>query len=74
MTRQSTNIANVALSEWDQPFLDIDAATLSGLIDAASCLNIKSLLDMLCQAVADVIKGKTTEQTRQRFNINGDAP
>lgn len=32
-------------------------------------MNIKPLLDVTCQAVADLIKGKTTEEIRKHFNI-----
>ncbi len=32
-------------------------------------LNIKNLLDLTCQTVADMIKGKTLEEIRKTFNI-----
>ncbi|GAY42871.1 hypothetical protein CUMW_070250 [Citrus unshiu] len=42
------------------------------LLKAANYLNIKSLLDLTCQTVADMIKGKTPEEIRKTFNIKND--
>ncbi|KAL6965828.1 suppressor of kinetochore protein mutant [Sarracenia purpurea var. burkii] len=39
---------------------------------AANYLNIKSLLDLTCRTVADMIKGKTPEEIRKTFNIKND--
>ncbi|CAN6555533.1 unnamed protein product [Malus baccata var. baccata] len=49
------------LESWDQAF-----------VKAAAYLNIKSLLDLTCQAVADMIKGKTPEEIRKTFNIKDE--
>ncbi|KAL6966024.1 hypothetical protein U1Q18_045590 [Sarracenia purpurea var. burkii] len=46
--------------------------TLLNLILAANYLNIKSLLDLTCRTVADMIKGKTPEEIRKTFNIKND--
>ncbi|GAB2214959.1 hypothetical protein Drorol1_Dr00019328 [Drosera rotundifolia] len=35
-------------------------------------LNIKSLLDLTCQTVADMIKEKTPEEILKTFNIKND--
>eukprot|EP00250_Pteridium_aquilinum_P035040 c8508_g1_i1 orf=379-858(-) len=66
-----------ALSEedvkhWDAEFVKVDQATLFDLILAANYLNIKNLLDLTCQSVADMIKGKTPEEIRKTFNIKND--
>ncbi|WMV51648.1 hypothetical protein MTR67_045033 [Solanum verrucosum] len=39
---------------------------------AANHLNIKSLIDLTCQTVADMIKGKTPEEIRKILNIKND--
>ncbi|RYR14017.1 hypothetical protein Ahy_B04g070697 isoform B [Arachis hypogaea] len=46
------------LKTWDADFVKVDQATLFDLILAANYLNIKSVLDLTCQTVADMIKGE----------------
>ncbi|XP_027346110.1 SKP1-like protein 1A [Abrus precatorius] len=60
------------LKAWDADFVKVDQATLFDLILAANYLNIKTLLDLTCQTVADMIKGKTPEEIRKTFNIKND--
>ncbi|KAK8916086.1 SKP1-like protein 1A [Platanthera zijinensis] len=60
------------LKIWDSDFVKVDQATLFDLILAANYLNIKGLLDLTCQTVADMIKGKTPEEIRKTFNIKND--
>ncbi|KAF6144597.1 hypothetical protein GIB67_006089 [Kingdonia uniflora] len=60
------------LKTWDTEFMKTDQATLYDLILAANYLNIKNLLDLTCQTVADMIKGKTPEEIRKTFNIVND--
>lgn len=52
--------------------MQVDQTTLFDLILAANYLNIKSLLDLTCQTVAQMIKGKTPEEIRKQFNIKND--
>lgn len=49
------------LQAWDTEFVKVDQSTLFDLILAANYLNIKSLLDLTCHTVAQMIKGKTPE-------------
>uniref|UniRef100_A0A0D9XRV8 SKP1-like protein n=1 Tax=Leersia perrieri TaxID=77586 RepID=A0A0D9XRV8_9ORYZ len=60
------------LKNWDADFVKVDQATLFDLILAGNYLNIKGLLDLTCQTVADMIKGKTPEEIRKTFNIKND--
>ena len=60
------------LKSWDAEFVKVDQATLFDLILAANYLNIKGLLDLTCQTVADMMKGKTPEEIREIFNIKND--
>ncbi|KAL8160510.1 hypothetical protein V2J09_002047 [Rumex salicifolius] len=64
--------AEEELKAWDAEFVKVDQATLFDLILAANYLNIKTLLDLTCQTVADMIKGKTPEEIRKTFNIKND--
>lgn len=57
---------------WDSDFVKVDQATLFDLILAANYLNIKGMLDLTCQTVAQMIKGKTPEEIRKTFNIKND--
>ena len=47
----------------------MDLSTLFDLILSANFLNIASLLDITCAAVAEQIKGKSPEQIRETFGI-----
>lgn len=60
------------LCTWDIDFCKVDQPTLFELILAANYLDIKSLLDVTCKTVANMIKGKTPEEIRKTFNIVND--
>ncbi len=54
--------------------MKVDQATLFDLILAANYLNIKSLLDLTCQTVAQMIKGKTPEVRTRGLKGAGSVP
>ncbi|XP_021756180.1 SKP1-like protein 1A [Chenopodium quinoa] len=60
------------LKQWDKDFLNVNQNTLFDLILAANYMDIKGLLDLTCQCVADMIKGKSPEEIRKHFNIVND--
>ncbi|KAI4308511.1 hypothetical protein L6164_031575 [Bauhinia variegata] len=60
------------IREWDENFVEVDQGMLFDFIMAANYLNIKSLLDLTCGAVANMIKGKSPEEIREIFNIEND--
>ncbi|KAF6172323.1 hypothetical protein GIB67_024945 [Kingdonia uniflora] len=61
------------MKSWDREFVKTDQITLFEIILAANYMNIKSLLDLTCQAAADMIKYKSPEDLRhhQRFLTRG---
>ncbi|KAI3855537.1 hypothetical protein MKX03_006575 [Papaver bracteatum] len=69
------SVVDEDLKKWDAEFVsEFDVqSTLFDVILAANYLDIKSLLDLTCQTVADMIKAcKTPEEIRQKFNIKND--
>ncbi|KAM0874460.1 hypothetical protein ACQ4PT_037407 [Festuca glaucescens] len=68
----SSKDAATGLKKFDEEFVKVDQPTLFDLILAANYLDIKELLDLTCQTVADMIKGKTPEEIRKTFNIKND--
>ncbi|XP_074312931.1 SKP1-like protein 1A isoform X1 [Silene latifolia] len=71
-TTNTSAVGDDELKKWDEDFVKVDQSTLFDLILAANYLNIKDLLDLTCQTVADMIKGKTPEEIRKAFNIKND--
>ncbi|KAL3821038.1 hypothetical protein ACJIZ3_006943 [Penstemon smallii] len=60
------------LKAFDAEFVNVDQCTLYDLILAANYLEIKGLLELTCQTVANMIKGKKPEEIRKTFNIEND--
>ncbi|KAJ3670467.1 hypothetical protein LUZ60_010791 [Juncus effusus] len=68
----ATKPTDEELKSWDTEFIKVDLNTLYDLILAANYLNVKGLLDLTCETVANMIKGKNPEEIRKRFNIKND--
>ncbi|EPZ36463.1 E3 ubiquitin ligase SCF complex, Skp subunit [Rozella allomycis CSF55] len=60
------------ITAWDSEFIKLDQGTLFEIILAANYMDIKSLLDLGCKHVADMIKGKSVEELRTLFSIEND--
>ena len=54
---------------WDLDFCKVEQSMLFDLILAANYLDIRSLLDLTCKTVANMIKGKTPSEIRATFGI-----
>ena len=61
-----------AIKKFDDDFVALDQAQLFDMILAANYLDIKDLLELTCEKVASMIKGKTPEEIRKEFNIQND--
>lgn len=61
------------IPEWDTNFLaEFDQSTLFELLQAAVYMDMRGLIDVTAKTVANMIKGKTAEEIRKRFNIKND--
>ncbi|OEL15935.1 hypothetical protein BAE44_0023046 [Dichanthelium oligosanthes] len=61
------------LEDWDRKLVDrLSMDDLHDVLHAANHLEIEGLLDVIYQKVADMIKGKTTNEIRATFNIAND--
>ncbi|KAH8271883.1 hypothetical protein KR044_008675 [Drosophila immigrans] len=60
------------ISPWDCEFINVDQSTLVELITVANFLNIQGLLQLACKTMANMIRGKTTDEIRTIFNIKND--
>ncbi|KAI3836878.1 hypothetical protein MKW98_005211 [Papaver atlanticum] len=58
--------------KWDKELVNVDQETLFRLLMAANYLNIKNLLDLTCETVASMIRGKTQQEIRDTFGIKND--
>jgi len=57
------------ISEWDLKFIDVEIPFLFDLVLAANYLDITSLLDLGCKAIAKHIIGKSAEEIEETFRI-----
>ncbi|RZC90749.1 hypothetical protein C5167_028583 [Papaver somniferum] len=63
---------NEETQKWDKELVNVDQETLFHLLMAANYLNIKNLLDLTCETVASMIRGKTQQEIRDTFGIKND--
>lgn len=57
---------------WDLEFCKVDQVTLFELILAANVLKNTCLEHIMCKTVANMIKGKTPQEIKRKFNIKND--
>jgi len=60
------------LRAWDTEFVKVDQDTLVDLISAANYLNIKSLLDLTCKTVGEVMRKTTPDDILKTFSSVND--
>ncbi|KAI7983651.1 SKP1-like protein 4 [Camellia lanceoleosa] len=61
------------LKKFDSEFVATkDLAVLFKLVSAANYLDVKGLLELICQRIADQIKDLMPEEVRKIFNIEND--
>merc|ERR1712157_407534 len=65
-------VMSEVVQKWYADFVNVEQVLLFELILAANYMDIKPLLDLTCATVAPMIKGKTPEEIRKRFNIQND--
>ncbi|KAK4711260.1 hypothetical protein R3W88_005773 [Solanum pinnatisectum] len=70
--KHSEGVSKDTLIDFDKAFVNVHHSILYDLILAANFLNDKEILDMMCQEVADRVKGKTPEEIRKEFDIKND--
>lgn len=63
----------VVIAGWDETFFEsVDSPMMYEILIAANYLEIRKLLDISCQVVVNMIRGKTTEQIREILGIEND--
>ncbi|XP_049388354.1 SKP1-like protein 1A [Solanum stenotomum] len=62
-------VSKGVLVDFDMNFMKVDQSVLFYLLLTADSLNDKEMLDVMCQEVADRIKGKTPEEIRKEFEF-----
>lgn len=59
-------------SAWDAEYVSMEPAALFDVILAANYLDIKGLLDLTCQTVANMLRCKTPDEIREALNLKND--
>ncbi|XP_057420641.1 cullin-like protein 3 isoform X2 [Lotus japonicus] len=66
------DMSGVDIKDWDSKFVEVGHQTLLDLVLCADYLNIKSLLDLTCATVADMMRGKSPNEIRKMFSIEAN--
>jgi len=69
---QQLELRTKPLEGWDQDFVRVPLSTLFEMILAANFLDLKPMLDVTCKGVAEMIKGKSPEDIKKIFGVEGD--
>tara|TARA_B110000003_G_scaffold261385_1_gene283043 strand:- start:593 stop:1156 length:564 start_codon:yes stop_codon:yes gene_type:complete len=69
---QQLEMRTKPLSDFDLEFVKVSLATLFEMILAANFLDLKPMLDVCCKAVAEMIKGKTPDEIKKVFGVEGE--
>lgn len=62
------------ISDWDKTFIERASSEMAHLFEltmAANYLDIRTLLELCCKHIANLIKGSTPEEVRQKFLLPG---
>ncbi|CAN1229782.1 SKP1-like protein 4 [Linum perenne] len=71
--QKSDQAAANPLKDWDGKFVkELSMEMLFDVTLAANYLDIKELLDLTCEYIASMMKGKEPEEIRKIFNIKND--
>ena len=60
------------VNEWDFNYTNVDVDFLFDIIEAASHMDIKPLLELLAAKLGNKIQNISTEKIRNKFNIQGE--
>ena len=61
-----------SLEGWDKEFVNVPLSVLFEMITAANFLDIQHMLNITCKSVAEMIKGKTPDDIKKIFGVEGD--
>lgn len=67
-----TNDFSRIVPTWYNEYANVDYTILFKLAQAANCLDIPPLLDLVCAKIASMIKDKSVEQIRETFSLSND--
>lgn len=60
------------MADWDKEFFNVDNETIFAYINAANYLNIKGMMNLACQTVANKLAGRKDDEIRKLFDMEND--